>query len=341
MEVMDRSGGRRHGNDGHQDMDREEPMSRVLFRRAARGQRLVRGELVRRLQLGLRENGSDPGDIDGIFGGDTEGALRRWREDGDQKVVDEEDWRALVDQPPPTIFERALQLTADFEQHGFGRVAGNFDGAWLTWGIIGFTLKHGEMQRIINEVSHRHPALLEQAFGTRASELVEVVSGDSSAQEAFANRISIGRNRYKVQPEWADGFATLGEFDEVQAIQMQRVGAYWDIAERDARRFDLDSELGIAMAFDIAVQNGGIDFRTEQNSILRRLAQDPPQTATERRALIADVVAENSKQRYVEDVRSRKRTIAEGQDRVHGANYMLADWGIGEEPWATAGDAGS
>jgi len=282
MEVMDSPGGRRHGNDGHQDMDREEPMSRVLFRRAARGRRLVRGELVRRLQLGLRANGSDPGDIDGIFG-----------------------------------------------------------GAWLTWGIIGFTLKHGEMQRIINEVSHRHPALLELAFGTRASELVEVMSGDSSAQEAFANRISIGRNRYKVQPEWADGFAILGEFDEVQAIQMQRVGAYWDIAERDARRFDLDSELGIAMAFDIAVQNGGIDFRTEQNSILRRLAQDPPQTAVERRVLIADVVAENSKQRYVEGVRSRKRTIAEGQGRVHGANYTLADWGIGEEPWATAGDADS
>jgi hypothetical protein len=31
-------------------------------------------------------------------------------------------------------------------------VAGNFDNAWLTWGIIGFTLKHGEIQKIIKEV---------------------------------------------------------------------------------------------------------------------------------------------------------------------------------------------
>ena len=37
------------------------------------------------------------------------------------------------------------------EGHGFTMVAGDFDGAGLTWGIIGFTLKHGEIQRIVQE----------------------------------------------------------------------------------------------------------------------------------------------------------------------------------------------
>ena len=54
-----------------------------------------------------------------------------------------------------------------------------------------------------------------------------------------------------------------------------------------------------------------------------------------KRVLIADVVAENSKAEYIEDVRNRKRTIATGAGIVHGAAYDLADWGLAEVPIAT------
>jgi hypothetical protein len=144
-------------------------------------------------------------------------------------------------------------------------------------------------------------------------------------QEAFANRLSLGRTRYKVLPEWADAFEKLGSFEEVQAIQLRGVDRYWNIAERDAERFGLTTELGMALCFDIAVQNGGIDRGTEENSIRRRLAQEPPADEKGKRLVIADVVAENSKPAYVEDVRSRKRTIASGGGQVHGAHYTLQD----------------
>lgn len=306
-------------------------MSRILFRRAAQGQRLVRGELVRRIQLSLAEKGSDPGKPDGIYGGDTEAAMTHWQGRTDRKktgTLSFDEWTLLTDQPPPGVRDRSLQLTADFEQHGFGKVAGNFDGAWLTWGIIGFTLKHGEIQKIVNEVQVRHPELLRLAFGPLEPELLAAVGGSSAEQEAFGNRISLGRNRYKVEPEWAEAFETLGSFDEVQAIQLERVGQYWDIAVRDAKRFDLKTELGMALCFDIAVQNGGIDQGTEENSIRRRLAQTPPQNEKAKRLVIADVVAENSTPKYVEDVRGRKRTIAEGTGEVHGGKYALKAWGL-------------
>ena len=310
-------------------------MSRVLFNRAAPGDRLVRGEPIRRFQQALKEKGSDPGSVDGIFGGDTETALKIWQQRRGEEAsgaVTFEGWQALTDEAPPNLRDRALQLTADFEQHGFGKVAGNFDGAWLTWGIIGFTLKHGELQRIINEVHLQHPQLLQQAFGPLEAELVAAINASSAEQEAFANRISIGRNRYKVEPEWAEAFAKLGSFNEVQAIQLRGIDRYWGIAIRDAQRFELESELGVALCFDIAVQNGGIDFQTEETSIRRRLAQDPPDSEAGKRVLIADVVAENSKPKYVEDVRSRKRTIATGEGFVHGARYNLSFWGLEDVP---------
>ena len=306
-------------------------MSRVLFKRAEPGRRLVRGEPVKRIQRALKGAGFNPHAIDGIFGGDTEAALKDWQNRrGEQPtgMVTFEGWTALTGGSVPTVHDRALQLTSDFEQHGFGKVAGNFDGAWLTWGIIGFTLKHGEIQRILSEAHLRHPDLLHDAFGQLETELLTAINGSSAEQETFANRISIGRHRFKVEPEWAQAFAKLGEFSEIQAIQMRGVERYWRVAERDMERFGLETELGAALCFDIAVQNGGIDFQVEDNSIRRRLAQDPPGNEQEKRRLIADVVAENSKPQWVEDVRSRKRAIAEGRGTVHGGSYQLDEWGL-------------
>ena len=310
-------------------------MNRVLFKRADPGRRLVRGEPVKRIQRALKEAGFDPRTIDGIFGGDTEGALKEWQtQRGEQSTgaVTFDAWTALTGEAPPIIRERALQLTSDFEQHGFGKVAGNFDGAWLTWGIIGFTLKHGEIQQILSEVHLQHPDLLHDAFGPLEAELLVAINGSSAEQEAFANRISIGRHRFKVEPKWAGAFAALGEFPEVQAMQLRGVDRYWRIAERDMERFSLETELGAALCFDIAVQNGGIDFQTEDNSIRRRLAQNPPANEQEKRTIIADVVAENSKPQWVEDVRSRKRTIAQGGGNVHGGVYQLDEWGLLDKP---------
>jgi hypothetical protein len=292
---------------------------------------LVRGEPVKVIQRALWGRGFDPRTIDGIFGADTEGALKGWQGSRNEEVTGQVTfaaWQVLTGAPALTLRERALQLTADFEQHGFSKIAGNFDGAWLTWGIIGFTLKHGEMQRILSEVHLKHSGLLRDAFGPLEVELLSAINGSSAEQEAFANRISVGRHRFKVAPDWAEAFAALGEFPDVQAIQLRGVDRYWEIATRDMERFQLDTELGAALCFDIAVQNGGIDFQTEETSIERRLAQNPPEDEKARRTLIADVVAENSNPQWVEDVRSRKRTIAIGEGAVHGATYKLDEWGL-------------
>jgi hypothetical protein len=310
-------------------------MARVLFQRARSGFRTVRGEIVRRIQSALRAADSDPRTIDGVYGSDTETALQAYQTRIGLQVtgkVTDETWRRLLGEDPPSLKERCLQLTGDFEGTGFRKVVGNFDGAGITWGIIGFTLRHGELGRILRRVREQHPVLFDQAFTTLADEMVRVLGLPASDQLDWANGISIGSRRYRVAREWEEAFDRLGGFPEVQAIQLEGVDKYWSIALRDAERFDIGTEMGMALCFDVAVQNGGIDHDGEERRIKRWMTENPGASEQQLRLRIADVVAENSVAKYVEDVRSRKRAIASGEGLVHGGRYAIAEWAIGELP---------
>src|SRR5262245_49838284 len=99
------------------------------------------GDLVGLLQTGLKRSGHYTRGVDGDFGGGTDTAVRSFQADR-KKTVDgratPEIWEAATGLPWPELFQRCLQLTARFEGHGYTLIAGNFDGAGLTWGIIGF-----------------------------------------------------------------------------------------------------------------------------------------------------------------------------------------------------------
>ena len=309
-------------------------MARILFEMPPSGYRSVRGQIIKDLQVQLGSLGYNPGAPDGIFGGKTRNAVQAWQRANDipaSGAVDETTWEKVMGGPIPTIASRSLQLTADFEGHSFTLACGNFDGAWLTWGIIGFTLKHGEVEAIIQEVQGKHPDCLDQAFGLLKRELLEVMSGSAAEKEAWANRISIGRLKEKIEEKWADAFARLGEFKEVQAIQLERVKAYYERAMEDAAYFNLTTEAGYSLCFDIAVQNGGVDNR-ERSRIDKELQKDPPSVERDKLTVIARVVAESSKPAYVKDVMRRKMTIATGGGEVHQARYRVSTWGIADLP---------
>jgi hypothetical protein len=291
---------------------------------------------VRRTQRALEEAGETPGTIDGVFGSDTEAALSAFQKRkglAPTGKLTDDTWAHLLQEPPPGIMDRCLQLTGDFEGTGFRKVVGNFDGAGLTWGIIGFTLLHGEMQAILSAIRLHHPVLLTQAFGALENELMRVLRVSRQEQLDWANEISLGSSKYRVEQPWETAFAKLGTFPEVQELQLERVQKYWKIAVRDAERFALASEMGIALSFDVAVQNGGVDFDEEERRIKRWIADNPGASERDRRVRIADTVAENSRTKYVEDVRARKRAIATGEGEAHGARYTTADWGIAHQPW--------
>src|SRR5262245_49776139 len=165
---------------------------RVLFGEGAQG------DLVRAIQTHLAHAGVYKATLDGDYGDATAGAVRAFRKKKALPLavhVDPAMWTVLTSTPVPTVRDRALQVTASLEGHGFTLAQGNFDGAGITWGVIGFTLKSGSLTRIVLDVHARLPHLVEHAFGPKTSQLLGVMHSSWPKQLAFANSITIAGGR--------------------------------------------------------------------------------------------------------------------------------------------------
>lgn len=297
-------------------------MARVFF---AKG---VQGEIIRRMQLRL---GFDTEGADGVFGGDTFKAvakLQRSKGLDPTGEVDATTYETLMGAQIPPVRDRALGVTGTFEGHGFTLAQGNFDGAGITWGIIGFTLGGGELKSILLEIQAAHPDLLQRAFGAKTDPLLELLQKPMKDQIAFADSISLGTSKARLAEPWRAAFKTLGEFPEVQDLQLARMeNDYFKPALQTAEKFALKTELGLALAFDIHVQNGGIKEAARQK-IEAALQEHPVAREIDRRILIAQAVADKSSPKFRQDVLNRKMTLATGTGRVHGATFVLRNWGL-------------
>jgi Putative peptidoglycan binding domain len=303
-------------------------MARILFDRSPAGFRTVRGEVIRKLQEGI---GLPAEKQDGVYGGDTQSALRDWQTTNQVEVtgaVDVDTWEGVMNQPVPAVFDRALQLTAAFEGHGFTKLEGNFDGAGLTWGIIGFTWSNNQLQGLLRTIRSEAPTVYADSFGPLAGRLDQLLAAALPVQMAFANEITLSPGGAAVRGDWKEAFARLGLAPEVQDIQMRAIKPAWDTASEYFQRYGLTSELSMALCFDIAVQIG---VKPPADAAIREAMEANP-TEKELRETIANAVAETAKAAYVEDVRTRKLTFVRGQGEVHGDSYRLDLWGLGEFP---------
>lgn len=162
-------------------------MPKILLAKGARG------ELVRRVQVALTDQGFDPLGTDGKYEKNTETAVKAFQQAQSFEAtgkVDISTWAKLLGIQVPTTQERALQVTAAFEGHGFTLAQGYWDGAGITWGIIGFTLKDGELAKIIMHIFNEDPALVQEAFGENTQELIDIMNSPKALQMKFADSIS-------------------------------------------------------------------------------------------------------------------------------------------------------
>jgi hypothetical protein len=168
------------------------------------------GGVVESIQRALVAANFDTRGIDGVYGENTRIAVLAFQNANAllpaTGFVDDSTWQKLVRSPIPPVDVRTLELTAAFEGHGYTLAQGNWDGAWLTWGIIGFTMVHQEVQKIILEAEASAPGVIRKAFGENASRLLDVMNDAPRRQEEWANSISNGS---RVVEPWLTGFRLL------------------------------------------------------------------------------------------------------------------------------------
>lgn len=300
-------------------------MARTLFARGARGQ------LVQQVQLKLLQLKMPLDAPDGIFGGNTETALKNYQKFNGLDVtgrVDFDLWPRLTTQSVPALEDRSLQLTAAIEGHGYTVAAGNFDGAGLTWGIVGFTVKFGTVQQVLDAVATEHPGLIRSSFVDLTKDLERMRSMPIDKQIAFADSISISGAKFRLVDPWRVAFERLGSIPEVQEIQRRiAFDQYMKPAKKTARSLGLTTELGVALCFDVHVQNGGI-----KPAAMTAIKQSGARSEVDLRTAVANAVADQARDEYKEDVRKRKLAIATGAGVVHGLALKLTDWGLDDVP---------
>jgi len=303
------------------------------------------GDGVRRIETRLAALNLYTGAIDGSYGGGVESAVKAFQAahglatDG---VVGEETWKALFDgEAPPVdqlasapLLHRCLALTGAFETSVgvpdcFAGLAGDFDGQGLSFGVVQWNLGQGTLQPLLNEMITQHEDVLRGLFHDHFSELQGMLASRRDLQLEWARNIQDPR-RHAIFEPWKGLFQALGRTPEFQAIEVEHASALHAAAQNLCSRFDVSSERALALMFDIRVQNGSIDQKTEAKIREDFATIAPADDEVARLRAIANRRAEASAPAFVEDVRVRKLTIANGSGTVHGISWDLeAQFGIG------------
>ncbi|MFL6519481.1 MAG: peptidoglycan-binding protein [Chthoniobacterales bacterium] len=300
----------------------------MKFKQSPPGFRNVSGPIVQTLQARLNRAGFDAGKEDGAWGRSTMTALKAWQgAQGMEQtgIVDDQVWAALVATPIPNLPSRALQLTGVWEGTGYGGANGNFDGQGITWGVVGFTWANGELQGILNEIREQFPQIFTASFGDLEDEISDVLERPRPLQMLWARGISTNGGE-NIEAPWDAAFKALGATPEVQGVENAHAQHYWNAGLPLAADFGLQSEAGLALCFDIAVQNTVTDGMIAE--IQHRIGNQGMDEA-DKMQIVAHVVAEHANPKYFNDVLKRKMTFATGQGTVHEDLYDISCWGIG------------
>jgi len=217
--------------------------------------------------------------------------------------------------------KEALLLTFAFEGSSYTALTGNFDGQGISFGLLQWNIGQGTLQPLLQQMDSNHNQIMRSIFGTPYNSISTMLSLSKSDQLKWAASINDSNNA--LLPGWAQSFTALGNTAEFQAIQQSALNDYIIQAEKIYNDFGLTTERGVALAFDIAVQNWSVKAGTSivNNSM----------TESQKLSAIANSVAMQSATAWQQDVLNRKMTIVNGTGTVHGKSYNLSsDYNIAD-----------
>lgn len=304
-----------------------------------------KGPEIERIQIRLKELGHYLGPIDGDFGGGTLKAVKAYQRTRGLTVdgmVGPVTWGSLFDgeqMPTPAILgeplvKKCLALTGSFETGAmppecFAGLTGDFDKQGISFGVLQWNFGQRSLQPLILEMNAQYGELMRDIFDEQYQTLMEVlIEYNHRAQMRWARSIQPPNGKRLDEP-WQGYFKTLGRTRECHGVQSRFASGLFQKARKLCGSYDLWSERGVALMFDIVVQNGSMG-RTAPPLIRHDFSilgddLDPESLEVERMRIIANRRAEAANPRWVEDVQRRKLCIANGEGQVHGSYYVLED----------------
>jgi hypothetical protein len=128
-----------------------------------------------------------------------------------------------------------------------------------------------------------------------------------------------------VNEPWRGMMRQLGRTPEFQRVQAAHARKVHTNAVKMCKEYGLTTERGVALMFDICVQNGSISPVVKAQIMADIAGLRDPSDQVARMRIIANRRAAAARPEFVNDVRTRKLTIAEGEGVVHGIPYNLEE----------------
>lgn len=214
----------------------------------------------------------------------------------------------------PELKEKILKLTSIFETSGnWGAVAGNFDGQILSYGPLQWNLGQKTLQRILKLIPKD---VLTKYLG---NDFVDALYNNTIESFVIKNVLSVDG---RVKKEWTKKFNDLAKEQVVKDIFILGAENYFKKAKSLCEALGFETERGLALCFDTAVQNGA-PRKDHINEYNKRLAQTKLSQEWEKLKLFATVVADLANPRWRNNVLNRKLSIALGGGTVAGFTFNL------------------
>ena len=224
-----------------------------------------------------------------------------------------------------TTEEKCWLLTPSFEGNGYTGMTGNSDGQGWSFGVLSWACGQGTLQPLIQSFHDNGPITFANCCTAPVNGVVTDLGPDlrgwlklpTTEATAWAAARCEPTGNHDPLPHWIQVFKNLGEVAEYQVLQREAGASYMAVAHNICRDFGFVTERGLALAFDIAVQDGSV--RPEARATYKAVGSEQ-----DRLISLARAVAAASK--YPADVLSRKMTIATGSGVVHDRHYNLIAW---------------
>jgi hypothetical protein len=232
--------------------------------------------------------------------------------------------------PADNVVSVSKNISKQFEVANSNQIAGNFDGQGLSLGYFQWCIGQGTLQPLLNRMDREYNAEMRSIFGSNYDSIHNMILDTPQNQLTWAKAINNSSNT--IAEPWYSQFVALTNNEHFKNIETDAEAYKVGQAMLICDKYQLKTVRGFALAFDIAVQNGSVSPEAAK-IIDTAIAQKTNISERDLLKVIANAVADTSTGN-VEDIRSRKMAIVNGNGTVHGIALNLdTNYGLSDNFW--------